>query len=93
MNRITVRVVHTVVAVIRCTERWMSQWTWTRYTRSEVYDMTEYETFIRVGVEFIGIVLIAVGAVLASALLVLVLYGFWLFVHQIKVEVHKRRMK
>jgi hypothetical protein len=55
--------------------------------------MTEYETFIRVGVEFIGIVLIAVGAVLASALLVLVLYGFWLFVHQIKVEVHKRRMK
>jgi len=55
--------------------------------------MTGYETFIRLGVEFIGIVLIAVGTVLASGFLVLVLYEFWLLVHQIKVEVHKRRLK
>ena len=58
-----------------------------------VHGMTGYETFIRLGVEFIGIVLIAVGVVLASGFLVLVLYEFWLLVHQIKVEVHKRRLK
>ena len=53
--------------------------------------MVKYETFVRMGVEFIGLLLIVAGVVIALALLVLVLYGFWLFVHQIKVEVRKRR--